>query len=147
MVSNLMTDTLYRIRYDCQPHSVIRSWHHPKMLKASKETLRDNVKSLLRNRQERVGPATLMRLTGFKNGTVQRILAGETSVGLDVIDALAKALNVESWQLLMPDFTEKKPTKTVAQALLDMGIDLNRPVSDDDVAKHLPISPNRREKQ
>lgn len=39
---------------------------------------------------------------GIPNGTAQRVLAGTTSIGLDVLQRVAEALEVEPWQLLVP---------------------------------------------
>ena len=39
---------------------------------------------------------------GLKNGTAQRVLAGETSIGLELLAVLAEKLRVEPWQLLVP---------------------------------------------
>lgn len=39
---------------------------------------------------------------GIPNGTAQRVLGGQTSVGLDVVDRLAHVFNVPAWRLLAP---------------------------------------------
>lgn len=66
-----------------------------------------NVKALLRHEQRadagwEPGPSALMR-KNFANGTAQRILAGETSYGVEMVDRIAEAFGVEPWQLLVPD--------------------------------------------
>jgi transcriptional regulator with XRE-family HTH domain len=68
-----------------------------------KAVIRDNVRRLLGLDASDKGIAQLMRKTGFKNGTAQRVLQAETSIGVDLLTELARGLGVEPWQLLVRD--------------------------------------------
>lgn len=49
------------------------------------------------------GIAKVMKL-GFVNGNAARILDDHTSIGVNLLEEVAHALNVESWKLCYPDF-------------------------------------------
>lgn len=66
-----------------------------------KLVLRDNLRRLLKLLPGESGVAQLMAKTGFKNGTAQRLLAAETSIGLDVLSQLARGFDLQPWQLLV----------------------------------------------
>lgn len=68
----------------------------------TKAVLRDNVRRLI---GLQAGESGVQRLIdkGFANGTAQRVLGGQTSVGLDVVEKLAAAFDVAPWKLLAPD--------------------------------------------
>lgn len=71
--------------------------------------LRDNVKALLEKRAredktQKPGISGLIAM-GIPNGTAQRILGGKTSIGLDVVEKLAKGLKVSPWVLLVPQLS------------------------------------------
>lgn len=71
--------------------------------KDSKKVLWGNVSRLM---VQRYGKENLTRLSadaGIGPGTSTRIKEQATSVGTDVIEAVAKALKVEPWQLLQPE--------------------------------------------
>jgi len=70
--------------------------------------LRDNVRRLLGLGDAESGVGKLVDL-GIPNGTAQRVLGGETSVGLDKIDHVARVLKVEAWQLLSPGLDPERP--------------------------------------
>ena len=75
-----------------------------------KIVVRDNVRRLLGLRPGESGVSQVMAL-GFANGTAQRILDGETSLGLDTLSKLAARLGVEPWQLCVPDLqTDRLPS-------------------------------------
>ena len=59
----------------------------------TKTVLRDNVRRLL---GLQAGESGVQRLIdkGFANGTAQRVLGGQTSVGVDVVEKLAAAFDV-----------------------------------------------------
>ena len=71
-----------------------------------KDVVRDNVLALLTH----VGgplPAGQSGVTRLKNmgvaqGTAQRVLGGETSIGIDVLQQIAELFKLEPWQLLVP---------------------------------------------
>lgn len=88
-----------------------------------KQIVQENVRALLGLQADESGVAKLMK-RGFANGTAQRILDAETSLGVDVLERLAKALEVEPWQLCAPKLGreaktapqgEKWPFKEVAK--------------------------------
>lgn len=71
-----------------------------------KTILRENVEALL-ERRAREDPTRKTKVSGlialgFQNGTAQRILGGETSIGVNVVAQLAEALEVPPWMLLVP---------------------------------------------
>jgi hypothetical protein len=71
--------------------------------KDSKQVLWENVSRLM---VKRYGKENLTRLaadSGVGPGTCTRIKVQGTSVGLEVVEAIAKALEAEPWQLLVPN--------------------------------------------
>ena len=71
--------------------------------KDSKKVLWENVSRLM---VKRYGKENLTRLaadSGVGPGTCTRIKVQSTSVGLEVVEAVAKALDAEPWQMLVPD--------------------------------------------
>jgi hypothetical protein len=74
------------------------------MSKDLKLLVRRNVRALLgiAPDDERSHVAMLIKL-GIPNGHAQRIMAGETSLGLDMLQTLADALKVDPWLLLVPE--------------------------------------------
>jgi transcriptional regulator with XRE-family HTH domain len=80
-----------------------------------KKTLAENVLNLIRaenelSGRERSGVSRLLS-KGIPNGTAQRVLAGETSIGVDALEQIAKALNVKPWQLLVEGLDPKAPPR------------------------------------
>jgi hypothetical protein len=67
-----------------------------------KMTIRDNVRRLLGLAEDESGVSRVMAL-GFSNGTAQRILDSETSIGVDVLEKLADGLKLAPWQLCVPN--------------------------------------------
>lgn len=76
---------------------------------SSKQVLWDNVLALMLKRWGREN------LTGFAAwaeigvGSVQRIRERETSVGLDIIEKIARKARVDPWQLLVPGLDASNP--------------------------------------
>lgn len=60
----------------------------------------ENLRALLRQRVGDDGVSSLIKL-GVANGTATRLLKGQTSVGLDLLQDVAEKLSVEPWQLLI----------------------------------------------
>lgn len=79
-----------------------------------KSILAANVRRLLGLSAGEAGVAKLMRL-GFTNGNASRVLKGETSIGLDLLAAVAEAFKLEPWQLLTPGLDPENPP-TLEQA-------------------------------
>ena len=70
-----------------------------------RQVLRLNVlKFLVEDRPLKTNESGVQRLVnlGIPNGTVQRLLGAETSIGLDVIEQVAAVLGVAPWRLLRP---------------------------------------------
>jgi hypothetical protein len=63
-----------------------------------KSIVRENVRALLGLQDEESGVSKLIA-KGITNGNAQRVLGGQTSIGLNLLCDLAKALRVEPWQL------------------------------------------------
>lgn len=87
---------------DAQPNSVQHLNYRARMADDLKKVVAGNVRALLGLQPGEKGIARLIAL-GFSNGNAQRVLGGETSIGLDVLGELAKALNVQPWQLCTPN--------------------------------------------
>lgn len=43
------------------------------------------------------------------NGTLGRVSKGETSVGIDVLELIANAYKLQTWQILVPDLDPENP--------------------------------------
>ena len=72
-----------------------------------KKVLSTNVRSLL-NAEEPLpaaerGHSRLARRANLALGTAQRIIDGNTSIGLDLLHVVATAFRLQPWQLLVPD--------------------------------------------
>lgn len=93
----------------CQPHSVDVLQYLQRMTKKdSKQVLWENVSRLM---VKRYGKENLTRLaadSGVGPGTCTRIKVQSTSVGLEVVEAIAKALEAEPWQMLVPNLDPNK---------------------------------------
>ena len=75
----------------------------------AKAVLWQNVKALM---DARYGKENLTRLAADAKigpGTATRIKEQKTSVGLDVLEQIAKAFGVEPWQLLVPGMDATNP--------------------------------------
>lgn len=70
--------------------------------------LRNNVRLLLGLAEGESGVQRLID-KGYTNGTAQRILGGETSIGLDIVDRLAATFGVPAWRLLAPNLGRAEP--------------------------------------
>lgn len=75
--------------------------------------LRTNVLAIL---QHRGGPlrsnetgVTRLRALKIAQGTAQRLLGADTSIGIDLVQELADGLHVAAWQLLVPGLDPAKP--------------------------------------
>lgn len=68
----------------------------------SKLVLWENVSALMKAKYGRENLTRLAAEAKVGPGTVSRIKAHETSVGIDVVEAIARIFKVEPWQLLVP---------------------------------------------
>ena len=86
-----------------QPHPVGTLNYRIRMKKPdSKLVLWENVSALMKAKYGRENLTRLAAEAKVGPGTVSRIKAHETSVGLDVVEAIARIFKVEPWQLLVP---------------------------------------------
>lgn len=74
-----------------------------------KPVLWANVRALMVHRWGAENLTRLATEAKFGPGTATRIKKAETSVGLDVLEKLAKVLGVEPWQLLVPGMEADNP--------------------------------------
>lgn len=63
--------------------------------------IKANVRALLKLSEGEVGVQKLIN-KGITNGNAARVLSGETSIGIDLVDQVAAALKVPAWQLCSP---------------------------------------------
>lgn len=68
--------------------------------KDPKSYLWQNIASLMRIPAPSVD--AVQSKTKVGRGTIQRIKEGETSVGVDTLQSIAKAFSIEVWQLMVP---------------------------------------------
>jgi len=85
-----------------QPHSVYLFPYCARM-KNSKQILWANVLALMKRDFGRENLTTLAKKARIGPGTVTRIKEQSTSVGLDVLEQIARVFNVQPWQLLLPE--------------------------------------------
>ena len=76
--------------------------------KAIKETLWANVRALMVSRYGSENITRLSREAKIGPATVQRIKDAETSVGVDVIEKIARTFGVEPWHLIAPGMNDDK---------------------------------------
>ncbi len=78
-----------------------------------KKTLRDVVaNNIARIMDDPAAPLTqeaVGRRSGIPQRTVGRLKNGSSAASLTTLEAIAKGLGVEPWQLLIPDFDPKQP--------------------------------------
>lgn len=74
--------------------------------------VRRRVAALARNPDVPVTAWLIAR--GISNGNVTRILSGTTSVGLDLLAQLARALRLAPYQLLVPELDPENPVRLPA---------------------------------
>jgi hypothetical protein len=88
------------------------------MKKKIKQLLGENAVALsaYRNplRPNEKGTTRLMQC-GLTNGSAQRVLTGDTDVGLSVVETIASGLRVEPWQLLVPNFHPERLPQLAAE--------------------------------
>lgn len=87
-----------------QPHSEGSSGYRIRMTKLdSKAVLWHNVSTLMRTRYGKENLTKMASEASIGPATASRIKEQRTSVGVDVLDALAALFKVEPWQLLLPE--------------------------------------------
>lgn len=75
----------------------------------SNATLWQNVEALMHQHYGKINLQAFARHCGVGIATIQRIQAQQTSVGIAVLDKIAAAHQLASWQLLVPGFEPKNP--------------------------------------
>lgn len=75
----------------------------------SKANLWASVQALMRKRFGEENLNRLAREVKVGPATASRLKAQETSVGLDLVDKIARSFGVEPWQLLVPGFDPDAP--------------------------------------
>jgi transcriptional regulator with XRE-family HTH domain len=70
----------------------------------SKQVLWRSVSALMQKHYGEENLSRLARECKFGPGTATRLKEATTSVGLDIIDKIARAFHVEPWELLVPTF-------------------------------------------
>lgn len=76
--------------------------------KGIRDVLWDNVLGLMRHHYGRENINRMARETKVGVATIQRIKDRETSVGLDVVEKIAKRYKLEPWQLLAHGMSDEK---------------------------------------
>jgi transcriptional regulator with XRE-family HTH domain len=77
----------------------------------SKVVLWKSVSALMQKHYGRENLTRLAKECKFGAATAVRLKEGKTSVGLEVIDKIAKQFNVQAWELLVPAFDpSNRPT-------------------------------------
>lgn len=91
------------------PHAEYRRAYHPRMAdKPIKTVLWENVRALMLKHYEEENINRLARDAKVGPATVQRIKDGNTSIGIDVLEKLAKTFGVKPWQLIAPGLSDEK---------------------------------------
>jgi len=70
----------------------------------SRKTLWKSVGALMKKHYGGENLTRLAKECKFGPGTASRIKEAKTSVGLDIIDKIAKKFGVDAWELLVPGF-------------------------------------------
>ena len=95
-----------------QPHSVEKSWHRPRMEEPNtRKRLWENVSRLMVKRYGKENLTQLAKDAKFGPGSATRLKDQSTSVGVDIVDRLAKLFKLEPWQLLVPQLNVDSPPR------------------------------------
>lgn len=93
----------------------------PAILPTTNETLWRNVKALMEHHWGREHLSRLSREAAIGLATTSRIKACNTSVGIDVLAAIAKAFDLQPWHLLVPGLDVRNPpTMTLTEVEADL---------------------------
>jgi hypothetical protein len=80
-------------------------------LSDSKKLLWNSVKALMKKHYGAENLTKLSKECKIGAATAVRLKEAKTSVGLDIVDRIAKRFTVEPWELLVPGFNpESRPT-------------------------------------
>jgi len=74
-----------------------------------KSIVAENVAALSARFHGRPNKTRLGTETGINLGGAQRVLSGEVSVGVDLLQQIARRYGLQAWQLLVPKFDPQRP--------------------------------------
>jgi len=90
----------------CQPQSVrfsVQNWGVDKQPPKPRDMLAQNLTALMAGKIDKESQSALKRRSGVAQSTIGRILKGQVNYRIETVAALAKAFNLEPWQLLVPN--------------------------------------------
>lgn len=90
----------------------------------SKTILWQNVLTLMKMRYGKKNMGRLAEMAHVGPATMTRLKEQKTSIGTEVLEQIAQALEVEVWQLLCPGYDFSRPAKQTPQDALRSGKDL-----------------------
>lgn len=100
-----------------QPDSVgMFGYRNQMAVPDSKKVLWDNVQTLMKHRFDKVNVNGFAEYVGIGVGSVLRMREGETSVGVDIIDKIARKFGLEPWHLLVPNLIANSPPMLAADS-------------------------------
>jgi transcriptional regulator with XRE-family HTH domain len=98
-----------------QPHSVGKLQYRIRMSDTNtRKQLWENVSALMRRRYGGENLTRLAKEAKVGPGSATRLKEQRTSVGIDILDKLARLFKVEPWQLLAPGLDERLPSEPAA---------------------------------
>ncbi|MCW1959816.1 MAG: helix-turn-helix transcriptional regulator [Mycobacterium sp.] len=97
----------------------------------TKEVLWENVRRLMKGAYDAMRLGQFARETGIGAATMTRIRKCETSVGVDILEAIAAHFKIQTWQLLAPRLGGDLHTVTNDRRVLPILDVVPEPVSDD----------------
>lgn len=100
------------------PHAVTALRDYCLMGKPSRQVVAENLRAIAKSRFGEKFQGKLIE-AGIANGTVTRALSGETSIGLDALDAIASALGVSSAALLCYGYNIEDPPVCLPKSVAD----------------------------
>lgn len=75
----------------------------------ARETLAKNIGALMASHSDLATIKQLHARSGVPTGTLDRIRRGVVNAGVDHLDAIARAFDLEVWQLFVPDMDTSNP--------------------------------------
>jgi len=83
----------------------------PKYVSHMRKPVGDNVRALMERAFEMSSnkPRELAKRAGVSLSTVQRVISGEIGPSLDILEQLATALDVSTYQLVLPNLDAENP--------------------------------------
>lgn len=84
--------------------------HASRMKLSARQIVSENLKNLMESDEKnKISQAELKRRSGVDQRYIGRILAREYSVSVDILDKLARAFDLQAWQLLVPGLDPTNP--------------------------------------